>query len=48
MAQFGNGAGWIVLLNMILRVVLRAQFETDAVDAFNPHTIVTSDGWLLR
>src|ERR1700676_4519249 len=47
MAQLGNGAGWIVLLDMILRVVLSAQFETDAVDAFNPHAIATRDGWLV-
>ena len=47
MAQFGNGAERIILLDMILRVVLGAQFEADAVDAFNPDAIATRDGWLV-
>ena len=47
MAQFGNGAERIILLDMILRVVLCAQFKTNAFDAFNPHTMATKDGWLL-
>src|SRR5580698_6088706 len=32
---------------MILRLALCAQFQTDAVDAFDPHTIAMNDGWLL-
>ena len=37
--QFGNGAERIVVLDMILRLPLCAQFQTDAVDAFDPHAI---------
>ena len=47
MMQYGNGAERIILLDMILRLALCAQFQTDAVDALNPHTIATKDGWLL-
>ena len=47
MAQLGNGAERIILLDMILRLALCAQFQTDTVDALNPHTIATKDGWLL-
>ena len=45
--QFGNGAERIILLDVILRLLLCAQFQTNAVDAFNPHTIAMNDGWLL-
>src|SRR3974377_1331711 len=44
-AQFGNSAERITVLNMILRLPLCAQFQTDAVNAFNPHTIAIKDGW---
>src|SRR5271155_4076536 len=32
---------------MILRLVLCAQFQANAVDTFDPHTIAMKDGWLL-
>ncbi len=46
-AQFGNGAERVLLLDVILRFPLCAQFQTDAVDALNPDTIAVNDGWLL-
>ena len=42
-AQFGNGAERIILLNMVLGLVLCARFQTNAVDVFNAHTIATKD-----
>jgi hypothetical protein len=33
--------------DVILRLPLCAQFQTDAVNAFNPHTIAMKNGWLL-
>ena len=46
MAQFGNGAERIIVLDDT-GLVLCARFQTNAVDAFNPHTVATRDGWLL-
>src|SRR5262249_48499697 len=45
--QFGNSAERITVLDVILRLPLCAQFQTDAVNAFNPHTIAMKNGWLL-
>ena len=45
--QFGHRAERIILLDVILRVPLRAQFQIDAVDALDPHTVAMKDGWLL-
>src|ERR1700757_5502053 len=47
-AQLANGAERVVLLDVILRFPLRAQFQTNAVDTLDPHTIAMNDGWLLR
>jgi hypothetical protein len=46
-AQFGDGAERIVLLDVILRFPLWAQLQTDAVDALNQDPIAMNDGWLL-
>jgi hypothetical protein len=48
MAQFGDGAERIILLDVILRLVLCSRFQANAVDTFDPHTIAANDGWLLR
>jgi len=45
--QLGNGAERVVLLDVIFGLVLCAQFQTNAVDAFDPNTFAMNDGWLL-